>query len=120
MAAAEPEEQWERMKTILQETTAEVVGLSTRKHQGWFDETDMETPELFEMKAPATIVCLQYVMIKPLRLHTRVPAVHSGLSKLRTLQNESRTGLADRTQRYTDMRAFYEALKAVYEPSHQI
>ena len=77
MAAAEPEEQWERMKTILQETTAEVVGLSTRKHQGWFDETDMETPELFEMKAPATIVCLQYVMIKPLRLHTRVPAVHS-------------------------------------------
>ena len=32
-------------------------------------------------------------------------------------------GLAERTQRYTDMGdiyAFYEALKAVYGPSHQI
>ena len=33
MTAAEPEEQWEQVKTILQETTAEVVGLLTRKHQ---------------------------------------------------------------------------------------
>ena len=33
VTAAEPEEQWKQTKTILQETTAEVVGLSTRKHQ---------------------------------------------------------------------------------------
>ena len=31
VAAAEPEEQWKQTKTILQETTTEVVGLSTRK-----------------------------------------------------------------------------------------
>ena len=31
VTAAEPEEQWEQMKTILQETTAEVDGLPTRK-----------------------------------------------------------------------------------------
>ena len=33
VTGAEPEEQWKQMKTILQETTAEALGLSTRKHQ---------------------------------------------------------------------------------------
>ena len=33
VTAAEPGEQWKQMKTIIQETTAEVVGLSIRKHQ---------------------------------------------------------------------------------------
>ena len=44
-------------------------------------------------------------------------------AKLRTMQNDLWTGLAERTQRYADMgnmRAFYEALKAVYGPTHQI
>ena len=44
-------------------------------------------------------------------------------AKLRTMQNDWWTGLAEKTQRHTDMgdmRAFYEALKAVYGPSHQI
>ena len=39
------------------------------------------------------------------------------------MQNDWWTGLAERTQRYADMgdmRAFYNALKAVYEPSHQM
>ena len=30
--------------------TAEVVGLSTRKHQDWFDEADKEVLELLEKK----------------------------------------------------------------------
>ena len=50
VTAAEPEEQWKQMKTILQETTAEVVGLSTRKHQGYFDEADKDIIELLEKK----------------------------------------------------------------------
>ena len=44
-------------------------------------------------------------------------------AKLRTMQNNWWTALAERTQQYADkddMRAFYEALKAVYGPSHQI
>ena len=44
-------------------------------------------------------------------------------AKIRTMQNDWWTGLAERTQRYADMgdmRAFYEALKVVYGPSHQI
>ena len=42
MTAAEHEEQWKQMKIILHETSAEVVGLSTRKHQDWFDKADKE------------------------------------------------------------------------------
>ena len=38
------------MKTILQETTAEVVDLSTRKHQYWYDEAYKEIQELLENK----------------------------------------------------------------------
>ena len=50
VTAAEPEEEWKKMRTILQETTAEVVGLSTRQHQDWFDEADKEIQELLEKK----------------------------------------------------------------------
>ena len=46
VTVAEPEEQWKQMKTILQETTAEVVGLSTSKLQDWFNEADKEIQEL--------------------------------------------------------------------------
>ena len=48
MTAAEPEEQWKQMKIMLQETMAEVVSLSTRKHQDWFDEAGKEIQELLE------------------------------------------------------------------------
>ena len=50
VTAAEPGEQWKQTKTILQETTAEVVGVSTRKHLDWFDEADKEVEELLEKK----------------------------------------------------------------------
>ena len=42
VTAAGPEEQWKQMKAILQETTAEIVDLSTRKQQGLFDEADKD------------------------------------------------------------------------------
>ena len=34
----------------MQETTAEVFGLSIRKYQDWFDEADKEIQELLEEK----------------------------------------------------------------------
>ena len=49
------------MKTILQETTHEVVGLSTRKHQDWFDEADKEIQELLEKKRS----CHSRLLAKP-------------------------------------------------------
>ena len=48
VTAAEPGEQWKQMKSILQETAAEVVDLSTRKHQDWFDEAHKEFKSFLE------------------------------------------------------------------------
>ena len=59
--AAQPEEQWKQMKTILQETTAEVVGLSARKHQDWFDEAVKEIQELLEKRRS----CHNHLLAKP-------------------------------------------------------
>ena len=121
MTAAEPEEQWKQMKTILRETTAEVVGLSTRKHQDWFDEADKEIQGLLGKKCS----CHNYLLAKPddqSAKATYKTACSTLQAKPRTMQNDWWTGFAQRTQRYAgigDIRAFYEALKAVYGPSHQ-
>ena len=50
VTAAEPEQQWKQMKTILQKITAEVVGLSTSELQEWFEEADKEIQALLEKK----------------------------------------------------------------------
>ena len=61
VTVADPEKQWKQMKTILQETTAEVVGLSTRKHHDWFDEADKDIQELLEKKRS----CHDHLLAKP-------------------------------------------------------
>ena len=61
VTAAEPEEQCQQMKTMLQETTAEDVGLLTRKHQDWFDEAHKEIQELLEKKRS----CHNRLLAKP-------------------------------------------------------
>ena len=109
VTAAEPEE-WKQMKTILQEITAEVVGLSTRQHRDWFDEADKEIQELPEKKCS----CHNHLLAKP-----DDQAAKAAYRR----QNDWWTGLAERTQRYSDMgdmHAFYKTLKAVYGPSYQI
>ena len=61
MTAAEPGEQRKQMKIILQETTAEVMGLSTRKHQDRFDKADKEIQELLKKKH----FCHNHLLAKP-------------------------------------------------------
>ena len=110
------------MKTILQETTAEVVGLSTRKHQDWSDEADKEIQEQLEKKRS----CHNHLLAKPDDQADKAAyktACSTLQAKLRIMQNDWWTGLAERTRLCADMcdmRAFYEALKAVYGPSRQI
>ena len=96
VTAAEPEEQCKQMKTILQKTTAEVVGLSTRKHQGWFDEADKEIQELLEKKRS----CHNHLLTKPDDQAAKAAyktACSTLQAKLRTMQNDWWTGLAERT-----------------------
>ena len=86
MTAAEPEEQWQQMETVLQETMAEVVGLSTRKHQDWFDEADKEIQELLEKKRS----CHNHLPAKPDGQAAKAaykPACSALQAKLRTMQN---------------------------------
>ena len=105
VTAAQPEEQWKQMKTVLQETTAEVAGLSTRKHQDWFDEAEKEIQELIEKKCSCHSRLLAKPMIKLPRLHTSGnTSIHKNScstlqAKLRTMKNDWWTGLAERTQR---------------------
>ena len=92
MTAAEPEEQWTQMKNTQQETMAEVVGLSTRKHQDWFDEGDKEIQELIEKKRS----CHKHLLAKTddQTVKAAYKTVCSTLqTKLRTMQNNWWTGL---------------------------
>ena len=101
---------------------AEVVGLLTRYHQDWYDEEDKEIHELLEKKRS----CHNHLLAKPDDQAAKAAyktACSTLQAKLRIMQNDWWTGLAERTQRYADMgdmSAFYEALKAVYGPSHKI
>ena len=110
------------MTIILQDTTAEVVGLSARKHRDWFNETDKEIQELLKKKHS----CHNHLLAKPDGQAAKAAyktACSTLQANLRTMQKDWWTGLAERTQRYADMgdmRAFYEALKAVYGLSHLI
>ena len=61
VTVAEPEEWLKQMKTIRQETAAEVVSLSTRERQDWFDEADKEILELLKKKRS----CHNRLLAKP-------------------------------------------------------
>ena len=96
--------------------------MSTTKYQDWFDEADKEIHELLEKKRSFH----NHLLAKPDYQAAKAAyktACSTLQAKLRTMQNDWWTGLAKRTQQYADMgdmRAFYEALKAVYGSSHQI
>ena len=91
---AEPEKQWKQMKIILQEITAKVVGLSTRKHRDWFDEADKETQELLEKKR----FCHNHLPAKPDGQAAKAAyqtACSTLQAKLRTMKNDWWTGRED-------------------------
>ena len=111
----EPEEEGKQIETVLQETTAEVVGLSTRKHQDWFDEADKKIKQLLKKKRS----CHNHLLAKPDDKAAKAAyktACSTLQANLRTMQNDWCTGPAQRTQWYADMgdmRTFNKALKAV-------
>ena len=118
----DPEKMWQDLKSTLQETTAEVVGFTTRKNKDWFDESDEEIQQLISDKRS----CHQRVLSNPgyqAAKESYRQACCTLQKKLREIQNDWWLALAERTQRYADTgnsRAFYEALRAVYGPTHQI
>ena len=117
-----PETLWTRLKTAILQTSAEVLGFSTKKNKDWFDENDQEIQELLAKKRSAHQAHLAQPSCPTKKAAFRLTC--SNLQrKLRVIQNEWWTILAEKTQLCADTgdyRGFYEALKAVYGPSHQV
>ena len=94
VTAPEPVEQWKQMKTLLQETTAEIVGLSPWKHQDRFDEANRESQGLFEKIRS----CHNHLLGTPDDQSAKAAQPPVLKAKPRTAQNDWWTGLAERTQ----------------------
>ena len=117
-----PETLWATLKTAILKSSEEVLELSTKKNKDWFDENDKEIQQLLAKKRSAH----QAHLAQP-SCPVKKSAFRSECSnlqrKLRIIQNEWWTNLAKKTQLCADTgdyRGFYEALKAVYGPSHQV
>ena len=116
------DQHWTQLKTVLQETTAEVAGFSSRKHKDWFDDSDTEIQELFEMKRFSHQRLLTNPDNNSLKAAYRT-ACNTLQKRLRVMKNDWWTDLAKKMQMYADLgdtRSFFETLKAVHGPSHQI
>ena len=117
-----PETLWDQLKTAILQTSEEVLGFTTKKNKDWFDENNQEIQELLAKKRSAHQAHLAQPSCPEKKAAFRL--VCSNLQrKLREIQNEWWTILAERTQLCADTgdyRGFYEALKAVYGPSHQV
>ena len=117
-----PETIWTQLKDIIRVTAAEIIGYTSRKNRDWFDENNEEIQKLLAKKRAAHQAHLAKPSCPSQKATFR--QVCSQLQRrLRELQNNWWTALAEKTQLCADtgnIRGFYEALKAVYGPSHHI
>ena len=109
---------WDSLKTTVHSTALQVLGPTTRNHQDWFDENDVEIQILLEEKRQLH------------RAHQSDPSSDSKKDaytskrgevqrKLRIMQDTWLSNKADEIQGYADrhdMRRFYDSLKCVYGP----
>ena len=113
---------WNQVKSAILQTSKEVLGFTTKKNKDWFEENNHKIQELPAKKRSAH----QAHLGQPSCQEKKAAFRHSCSNlqcKLRGTQNEWWTNLAERTQLYADTgdyRGFYEALKAVYGPTHQV
>ncbi|KAL8604148.1 hypothetical protein ACOMHN_047360 [Nucella lapillus] len=94
-------------------TSEEVVGFSTKKNKDWFDENDQHIQELLAKKRSAHQAHLAQSSCPAKKASFRL-ACSNLQRKLRVIQNEWWTNLAEETQLCADTgdyRGFYEALK---------
>lgn len=113
---------WDRIKTVVLQTSEDTLGFSTKKNRDWFDENNLEGQELLSKKRSAH----QAHLARPSCPHKKAAfrlECSTVQRKLREIQNEWWTNLAVKTQVCADTgdyRGFYEALKTAYGPSYQI
>ncbi|XP_063615913.1 uncharacterized protein LOC134789136 [Penaeus indicus] len=116
-----PETLWDQLKTAILQTSEEVLGFTTKRNKDWFDENNQEIQELLTKKRSSHQAHLAQPSCPVKKAAFRL--ICSNLQrKLREIQNKW-TNLAVKTQLCADTgdyRGFYEALKAVYGPTHHV
>ncbi|XP_063615901.1 uncharacterized protein LOC134789116 [Penaeus indicus] len=117
-----PETLWDQLKTAILQTSEEVLGFTTKRNKDWFDENNQEIQELLTKKRSSHQAHLAQPSCPVKKAAFRL--ICSNLQhKLREIQNKWWTNLAEKTQLCADTgdyRGFYEALKAVYGPTHHV
>ena len=116
-----PEALWNKLKTAILQTSKNVLGLSTKKNKDWFDKNNHEIQDLLAKKRSAHQDHLAQPSC-PMKKAAFCYTCGYLQRKLRIIQNKWWTNLAERTQHSADAGdywCFYEALKAVYGPTHQ-
>lgn len=117
-----PDTLWENLKSAILKTSEEVLGHTKKKNKDWFDENDEEIQDLLAKKRAAHQAHLAQPTC-PAKKATFRRACSTLQRKFREIQNKWWECLARRTQLcadHGDYRGFYEALKAVYGPTHQV
>ncbi|KAL8623404.1 hypothetical protein ACOMHN_063714 [Nucella lapillus] len=93
----DPEIQLQQLKTILQETTAEVAGFTTRKNRNWFDEKDTKIQDLIQKKRSCHEINLARPDDQAVKAAYR-STCNTAQSKLREMQNKWWIALVEQTQ----------------------
>ncbi|PFX23190.1 hypothetical protein AWC38_SpisGene12258 [Stylophora pistillata] len=117
-----PDTLWEKLKSAILKTSQEVFGHSKKKNQDWFDENEMEIQDLLAKKRTSHQAHLAQPTCPVKRANFRC-AFSALQRRLRGIKNDWLDHLAMKTQLSADAgdyRGFYEALKAVYGPTHQV
>ena len=113
---------WNHMQGTIMKTAEEVLGYLKRKNRDWFDENNLQIQQLLSKKRSAH----QAYLAQPSSTKKKA-AFRQACSilqrELRDMQNRWWVNLASSAQMCADtgdQRGFYECLKSVYGPTHQI
>ncbi len=113
-------EEWSQLSKSILEAAAETLGYTTRKHQDWFDDNNKEIRELLKAKNDAHSASLRSPGCTELR--NKWKSLRNHVQKeLRLMENSWWIEKASEIQQYADSNDtpnFYNAIKAVYGPSH--
>ena len=117
----DPSTLWNELKTAILQTSSEVLGYTRKKNKDWFDPENEEVQHLLAKKR-STHKALLALPNCPLKRKAFRDVCSNLQRKLREIKNTWWSELSSEIQRYADsgnFRNFYEALKAVYGPSHK-
>ena len=111
-------EEWDHIASTLLNSTKEVVGLSKKRHQDWFDDNSVSIHELLRKKRSAHEAVIRNPTSQPLR--AQYAKARSDIQKnIRAMKNRWWQEKAAEIQSLADKKdihGFYKAVKQVYGP----